>query len=47
MNIGIILLVIIGGSLGALSSLYLVVSMIWMLIYKIYRKIRFHASLYD
>ncbi len=47
MNIGILLLVIIGGAAGLLSTLYLVVSMIWVLIYKIYRKIRYHASLYD
>lgn len=47
MNIGVILLVFIGGSVGILSTLYLVVSMIWVLIYKIYRKIRYHASLYD
>lgn len=47
MNIEIILLVIIGESLGLLSTLYLVVSMIWVLVYKIYRKIKYHASLYD
>lgn len=47
MNIGVILLVFIGGAVGILSTLYLVVSMIWVLIYKIYRKIRYHASLYD
>lgn len=47
MNIGILLLVILGGSAGVLSTLYLIVAMIGILIYKIYRSLRYHVSLYS
>lgn len=47
MNIGILILVILGGAAGLLSTLYLVVSMIGTLIFKIYRAIRYHKSLYS
>lgn len=47
MNIGILLLVILGGAAGVLSTLYLIVSMIGTLIYKIYRSLRYHTSLYS
>ena len=47
MNIGSILLIILGSLIGGLPILYLVVSMIAMLVYKVYRKIRYGASLYD
>ena len=35
MNIGLLLLIIIGGSVGALSTLYIVVSLIGTIAYKI------------
>lgn len=47
MNIGLILIIIIGGSIGALSTLYIVFSMIGMIGYKIYRSIKYHVSLYS
>ncbi len=47
MNIGILILVILGGAAGLLSTLYLVVSMIGTLAFKIYRAIRYHKSLYS
>lgn len=47
MNIGILVLVILGGAAGLLSTLYLVVSMIGTLTFKIYRAIRYHKSLYS
>ena len=39
MNIGLLLLIIIGGSVGALSTLYIVVSLIGTIAYKIFRSI--------
>lgn len=47
MSIGMWLMVIIGGAAGLFSTLYIVVSMIGILAYKTYRKVRFHASFYD
>lgn len=47
MNIGILILVIFGGAIGVLSSLYILVSLFGTLGYKIYRKIKCSASLYD
>lgn len=47
MSIGLWLLVIIGGAAGALSTLYLIVALMIVVIYKMYRKIRFGLSLYD
>lgn len=47
MNIGLMLLVIIGGIVGVLSTGYMVISLVWVIMYKIYRKIRYNASLYD
>jgi len=47
MNIGILTLVIFGGAVGALSTLYIVASLFGTLGYKIYRKIRFGISLYN
>lgn len=41
------LVVIIGGGFSLIVCLYMVVSLIAMVGYKIYRKVRFHASLYD
>lgn len=47
MDILIWIVIIIGGGTGLLSSLYIVVSMLAMIGYKIYRKFKYHASLYD
>jgi len=47
MNILYILLVTLGVIVGGLPILYLVISMIAMIVYKVYRKIRYGASLYD
>lgn len=47
MNIGILLLIIVGGAAGGLSTLYLLVSFLGVLGYKIYRKVKYGASLYD
>ena len=40
MNIGILNLMIVGGGVGILSSLYIALSFPAMIIWKIYRKIR-------
>lgn len=40
MNIGILILMIVGGDVGILSSLYISLSFPAMIIWKIYRKIR-------
>lgn len=47
MNIFYYILLFIGGSVGLLSTLYMVVSLIAVIVYKIYRKIKYHISLYD
>ena len=47
MNIGILLMIIIGGAAGALSTLYLVLAMPVVIVYKIYRKIRYGIRLYN
>jgi len=39
MNIGILLIAVIGGAAGILSTLYLTISLPAVLIWKIYRKI--------
>lgn len=40
MNIGILILMIVGGGVGILSSLYIAFSFPAMIIWKIYHKIR-------
>lgn len=40
MNIGILILMIVGGGVGILSSLYIALSFPAMITWKIYRKIR-------
>ena len=40
MNIGILILMIIGGGVGVLSSLYIALSFSAVIIWKIFRKIR-------
>lgn len=47
MNIFLWILVLIGGATGALSTLYIVVSLFAVIFYKIYRKAKYHVSLYD
>lgn len=45
MNIGLWILIIIGGAAGALSSLYCVISLPIVLVWKAYRKVRFGISM--
>jgi hypothetical protein len=47
MNIGVILLIIIGGSVGLLANVYLLISFPAVIIWKFYRKLRFHLSMYQ
>lgn len=47
MNILMWIVIVIGCLLGLVSSLYIVVSMIGMIGYKIYRKFKYNMSLYD
>ncbi len=41
------IVVILCGGLTFILCAYMVLALIGMIIYKIYRKIRYHASLYD
>ena len=41
MNIGLIILMIIGGAAGLFSTLYILISLPYMIIKKIYRKARY------
>ena len=45
MNIGILILMIIGGGVGVLSSLYIALSFPAVIVWKIYRKIRYGYKL--
>ena len=45
MNIGILILMIIGGGVGVLSSLYIALSFPAVSVWKIYRKIRYGYKL--
>lgn len=47
MNILMWILIFIGGATGALSTLYIVVSLFAVIFYKIFRAVKYHASLYD
>ncbi|MDE7428062.1 MAG: hypothetical protein K2N00_02110 [Lachnospiraceae bacterium] len=47
MNIGILILIVVGGVSGGLSTLYIAVSFLGTLGYKIYRKIKYGISLYN
>lgn len=47
MNIGLWILVFIGGATGALSTVYIIISLFAVLFYKVYRKVKYHASMYD
>ncbi len=46
MNIGMLIICVVGGLTGLLSSAYLLVSMPVLIVWKIYRRIRFGYSLY-
>lgn len=45
-NIGLIPIIIVGGLAGALSTVYIVVSLFWTIIYKIYRKVKFKEAIF-
>ena len=47
MNFGILILMIIGGAAGLFSTLYILISLPYMIIKKIYRKARFGISLFN
>ena len=47
MNIVLWSIIIIGGSVGLLSSLYCIFSLVAVIGFKIYRMIKYGASLYD
>lgn len=47
MNIGLIILMIIGGAAGLFSTLYILISLPYMIIKKIYRKARYEISLFN
>lgn len=47
MSIGMWIITIIGGAAGILSTLYIVVSILTVLVYKVYRKAKYHISLYN
>lgn len=47
MNIVLILIAVIGGAAGILSTLYCTISMIAVIIWKIYRKAKYHISMFD
>lgn len=47
MNIATLLIMIVGGAAGFLSTLYIIVSLFGTLGYKIYRKIKHGISLFS
>lgn len=47
MNIGLIILMIIGGAAGLFSTLYILISLPYIIIKKIYRKARYGISLFN
>lgn len=47
MNIGVLLLVFIGGLTGVVSTAYMVVSLVATIAFKIFRTVRYHISLFD
>ena len=46
-NIGMTILMVVGGAVGIFSSLYIAVSFPALIIWKIYRKIRYGYKLVD
>lgn len=47
MNIGLIILMIVGGAAGLFSTLYILISLPYMIVKKIYRKARYGISLFN
>ncbi|MDE7267775.1 MAG: hypothetical protein K2N89_09965 [Lachnospiraceae bacterium] len=47
MNIVLWILIFIGGATGALSAVYIMISLFAMIFFKLYRKVKYHISLYD
>lgn len=47
MNIGYIIIMIIEATLGIASALYLLVSLIGVIAFKFYRKLKYKMSWYD
>lgn len=47
MNVGMLMIAIIGGAAGILSTLYLLFSLPIVIVWKFYRQIRFGCSLYS
>lgn len=47
MNVGMLIIAVIGGAAGILSTLYLLFSLPIVIVWKIYRRIRFGYSLYS
>lgn len=47
MDILLLVLAIIGGAAGILSSLYLFISMPIIIVWKFYRKKKYHISMFD
>lgn len=47
MNIGMFLVIVIGGLVGVLSTVYCAISLVAVIAYKIYRSLKYHISLYD
>ncbi len=47
MNIGLIIFAIFGSLVGLLSTFYIVISLFWILGYKILRKVKHGTPLYD
>lgn len=47
MNILIWLMMIIGGAAGIFSTVYLVLAMPLIFIWKVYRKVKYNIALYD
>lgn len=47
MKIVLILIAIIGGSVGVLTTLYCALSLPAVIIWKFYRKIKYHTSMFD
>lgn len=47
MNFGVLIFMILESVIGIAVILFIMLSLFGMIGYKIYRKIKFHASLYD
>ncbi len=47
MNVIVWIMIIVGGAAGLLSTLYLVLMMPILLVWKIYRKVKYHIPLYE